>query len=239
MRTRTLDWGIGLTLLGLVLIGTTLLLGFFWAPLVTSEGWSAREAYRILYWHVPVAWNSYIAFGMLFVGSLAWFWKRREWGWRLHIIGAELGLLYGLCVITSGPIWGQAEWGLPWDWADVRLNTYALLTALAAYLVFARRGQPLSRDMRDTLCTIGLFGFLLVPLSYMATRIWVRRHPEPVLAGDEDSGLDPTIRTVLLFGALSFTILLIGQSMLTWEVQKAEERLEELQRLIDERSIGS
>ena len=32
--------------------------------------------------------------------------------------------------------------GSSWDWTDVRLNTFALLTLLSLYLVLGRRSQP-------------------------------------------------------------------------------------------------
>ena len=77
-------------------------------------------------------------------------WKRKEWAWQLSGIAAELSLLYGLCVVISGPIWGMAEWGTPWDWGDVRLNTYAVLSGLALYLV-------MSREINPILLNIGMF----------------------------------------------------------------------------------
>ena len=61
---------------------------------------------------------------------------------------------------------------MPWDWTDVRLNSFALLTLLALLLVLGRRAQPDGVESRDTFATAGLFGFVLVPLTYIATRIW-------------------------------------------------------------------
>ena len=70
-------------------------------------------------------------------------------GWTMAGVAAELSLLYGLMVVTSGPIWGAAEWGIPWDWADARLNTYAVLSAIALFLVLSRRSQPDTPEFRD------------------------------------------------------------------------------------------
>jgi len=95
-------------LLGLATAGLAMVLGLTYAPSMSATTWNAPETYRIIFWHVPAAWTSFIAFGMLFTGSLAWFWKRAEWGWTLSGIAAELSLLYGLCVVISGPIWGDA-----------------------------------------------------------------------------------------------------------------------------------
>ena len=100
------------------LIGTviTAILGFFWAPSVDPNSWNAPEAYRIIFWHVPFAWVSFLAFALLFLGSISWYAKRSDYGWAMVVIGSEMGLLFGLGVVISGPIWGAAEWGVPWDW---------------------------------------------------------------------------------------------------------------------------
>ena len=134
--------GIGLTALGISGAVVTALMGVYYAPVVDSTAFNAPEAYRILYWHVPFAWSSFLAFCMLFIGAVAWYKDRSDWGWRWFSTGSDLGLLFGLGVITSGPIWGSAEWGVPWDWGDLRLNTFALLTGVALFLVLSRRSQP-------------------------------------------------------------------------------------------------
>lgn len=229
-QPRTNMRGVWLMLLGLAIAGVAMVLGFLIAP--DAKGFEG-DSYRIIFWHVPAAWTSFLTFGMLFVGSLAWFWKRAEWGWTLAGVAAELSLLYGLFVVTSGPIWGAAEWGVPWDWTDARLNIYGVLSAIALFLVLSRRSQPDTPEFRDVYSGIGLFGFLLVPITYMATRWWQERHPGPVIGGGEESGVDSVILQIWLLAFLGMTILMIGQAMVSWEVQKCEKTLAELQQRMD------
>lgn len=226
--------GFTLTFVGITGAMATLLLGIYWAPLVDPESWNAPEAYRILYWHVPFAWSSFLAFSMLFVGAISWYRNRTDWGWRWVSTGSDLGLLFGLGVVTSGPIWGSAEWGVPWDWGDLRLNTFALLTAVALFLVLSKRSQPDGQDTRDTLAAIGLFGFALVPITAMATTWYQERHPGVVVVNTEESGLDPQIFSVLVIGFVSFLILFVGLAILTDLVQRMESKLEQRLREIDE-----
>ena len=125
---------------------------------------------------------------------------RRRRGWsRLRINRS----LVGLCL-------GAAEWGTPWDWQDYRLNTFGLLTLLALFLVLGRQSQPDGVETRDTFSTFGLYGFVLVPITYIATRIWVIRHPGPVIAGEDGSSISGDMATVLMIGAISFTLLIAG-----------------------------
>ena len=209
---------------GFILAGITLVLGFTYAPSVDNDAMNSPFAQRIFYWHVPAAWASFIAFSCLFVGSLAWFWKRAEWGWNLHCAGSEVGLLFSLMVLTSGPIWGQAEWDRPWDWFDIRLNSFLVLGALSAFLVLGKRSQPDGEATRDTFAAVGLFGFLLVPLTAVATTIWQRTHPGTIVVGDNGS-LDPIMAQVFWLGVISFTILVVGMIRLHITINKLEYRL--------------
>ena len=229
--------GVTLTALGLSGAAATLLLGLLWAPPVNPEAWNAPEAYRILFWHVPFAWSSFIAFSVLFIGSVAWYARRTELGWRLICTGSDLGLLFGLGVVISGPIWGSAEWGVPWDWGDLRLNTYGLLTAVALFLVLARNSQPEGHDTRDTIASVGLFGFALVPITALATTWYQERHPGIIIVETEETGLAPEILMVLVLGFVSFFVLFAGFAILSDSLHQMESRLSGLQRRLDEEAI--
>ena len=234
MLTRQVD--ILIIIAGFVLAGITLVLAFIYAPSVDTEAMNAPHAQRIFYWHVPAAWASFIAFSCLFVGSIAWFWKRADWGWNLHCAGAEVGLLFGLMVITSGPIWGQAEWNRPWDWFDIRLNSFLALTALTAFVVLGKRTQPDGEATRDTFSAVGLFGFLLVPLTALATTLWQRTHPGAIVIG-RDGGLDPVMAQVFWFGVFSFTVLVVGMIRLHITLVKLEYQVDEMHVLKDAEMI--
>ncbi len=233
MVKRLIGWGAGLTMTGLALLTLTAFLGLTWTPGVDPEAWKAPEAYRILFLHVPFAWASFLAFGLLFVGSLGWFLKRSDTLWRLVPIGGETALLYTAGVLISGPVWGAAEWGVPWDWSDVRLNTFGILGAVALFIVLGHRASDDGEESRDALAAVGLFGFGLVPITYMATRWWQERHPGPVIGGGAESGLAPEILLVMLLGFLSTMILLAGQVCLSWAMQDGEDRLRMLQRRLE------
>ena len=229
--------GVTLTALGLSGAAATLLLGLLWAPPVNPEAWTAPEAYRILFWHVPFAWSSFLAFSVLFIGSVFWYARRSELGWRLICTGSDLGLLFGLGVVISGPIWGSAEWGVPWDWGDLRLNTYGLLTAVAMFLVLARNSQPEGHDTRDTIASVGLFGFALVPITALATTWYQERHPGIIIVETEETGLAPEILMVLVLGFVSFFVLFAGFAILSDSLHQMESRLSGLQRRLDEEAI--
>ena len=230
-------YGWGLTCIGGAGVLLTAIMGYTYAPLVQSPPFRSPEAYRILFWHVPFAWTSFLSFCLLFIGAISWFLNRKEWGWNLFCTGSDLGLLFGLGVVISGPIWGSAEWGVPWDWGDLRLNTFGLLTAVALFIVLSRKAQPDGIETRDTLSTVGLFGFALVPITAVATTVYQKRHPSVVIAESSETGLDPKMLEVLILGVISFWILMAGLSLLTYISYKMEYELRKLLDKIDEEVV--
>jgi heme exporter protein C len=143
------------------------------------------------------------------------------------VVGSELGLLFGAGVVISGPIWASAEWGVPWDWGDVRLNTYALLTAVALFLVMSIRSQPDGEGTRDSLSAVGLFGFVLVPITALATTLWQSSHPGVVVIESEETGLDPEIKLVLFIGSASFFLLFVGLVLLNEAIMGMSEEIDD------------
>jgi heme exporter protein C len=151
----------------------------------------------------------------------------------MHVAGAEAGLATGLMTVWSGMVWGAAEWGVPWDWTDVRLNTFGLLTFLALFLVLGRQSQPDGVETRDTFSTFGLYGFVLVPITYVATRLWQIRHPGPVVGGGDGGSLAGEMAVILFIGAISFTIFIIGHILMSMRITSLEQRLERIQKSMD------
>ena len=58
------------------------------------------------------------------------------------------------------------------------------------------RSQPDGEETRDTLAAIGLFGFVLVPVTAVATTLWRNRHPV-ILRESGETGVDLEIKQLM------------------------------------------
>jgi len=170
----------------LVWMVVALYLIFLYAPQEMTMG----EVQRIFYVHAPSGWTAGTAYFLVFLGSIAYLWKRSPLADDLALASGEVGFVFCSTVLVTGPLWAKPAWGIWWTW-DARLTlTFVLWLLFVAYLMLR---SFVSNPGRAAVlaAVVGIIGFVDVPIDYMAIRWWRTQHPQPVIAGDAGSGLDP------------------------------------------------
>jgi heme exporter protein C len=207
-----------------------LYLVFIWVPNEKTMG----IIQRIFYFHVPSAWVGFLAFGVVFVASIAYLVKRNDQWDMIAAISAELGLVFCSIMLVTGPIWAKPVWGIWWTW-DPRL-TLALVLWLIYVAYVMLRIYVVDEGKRARLsAVVGIIGFLDVPLVYMSIRWWRTQHPAPVMAGGEKSGLAPEMMFVFIFCLVTFTALFFYLLQKRYRVERAEQEINELYKKVNER----
>jgi len=175
---------------------------FFYAPIEREMG----IVQKIFYFHVPLAWNAFLGFTIVFFCSFRYL-ATRDPKWDARAVSAaEVGVLFTTLVLITGPIWAKPVWGIWWTW-DARLTlTFVLWLIYLGYLMLRRYID--SPERRSALAAIvGIVGFVDVPLVYFAIRWWRTQHPQPVIMGGDDSGLDPRMATTLWVSTAAYLLL--------------------------------
>ncbi len=167
--------------------------------------------YKIFYFHAPSGYAMYLAATACFIGSCGYLLRGTSRWDALARAGAESAVVFGLMLLTSGPLWAAKAWGVYWTW-DPRLTT-SLLSVLiyVAYVVmrtFAGDGDA----ERKFGAALGVIGAALLPIIHYAVRLWGGTHPQ-VITGKGGGLTHPDMKTALAFGFLSFTLLAI---VLVW-----------------------
>jgi heme exporter protein C len=214
--------------IALVLIAAALMVFAGYAALYVAPDEKTMHAIqRIFYFHVPSAICSFVAFFVVFVANFAYLGTRKpRWDW-LGVAGAEVGVVCSTIVLITGPIWAHPVWGIWWTW-DARLtSTFVMWLLYTAYLLL--RGfldDPQRKAMFSAV--FGIFAFLDVPLVYFSNRLWRTQHPQPVILGGSNSGLDPMMGKVLL---ISFVAVLCITAVLIADRYRLERLRSEFEEL--------
>ena len=177
---------------------------------------------KIFYFHVPSAYAMYIGATACFVGSCGYLVKPSATWDAVARSGAELAVVFGAIVLTTGPLWAAKAWGFYWTW-DPRLTT-ALLQVLiyVAYLVlrgFAGDGE----GERKFAAALGILGAANLPIIHFSVQKWSGQHPT-VITG-KGGGLAPDMKSALLLSFLAFTFFAIALLWARIRLELAKERL--------------
>ena len=212
----------------IVLVLASAYASFFIAPEERTMG----VIQRIFYFHVASAWAGFTAFLVCFIGNLLYVWKRaQKYDW-LAVSGAEVGLAFTTVVLITGPIWAHPVWGIWWTW-DARLtSTFVLWLLYVSYLLL--RTLVEEPDRRALLSSLfGIFAFIDVPLVFGAIRWWRTQHPQPVIAGGQGSGLEPTMKAVFFFSAFAMHVFMAFLVAERYALEKMQTETDFLAREVE------
>jgi heme exporter protein C len=137
--------------LGIVCLGIGTYIGLFVAPPEELMG----QVQRIMYVHVPTAWNALLAMTFAFVCAIVFLFNS-DWKWDERMEAAiEVGVVLAFLLCCQGSIWAKPTWGVWWDW-DPRLTTTAVLLFAFLGILALRKfvDDPVRRAIWSAVATI-------------------------------------------------------------------------------------
>jgi heme exporter protein C len=171
-----------------------------------------EERARIIFFHVPMAWLTAIAFLVAM-----WFGIRylRKGGMMDDVkssASAGLGLLFCVLATVTGSIWAKFNWESFWNWDPRETSIFVLLLVYGAY--FTLRAAVEDAEKRARLSAVySILAFVTVPfLVFILPRVLPGLHPgsvDDVNAGPvlSKQGMDTVMRIVLYSLLAGYVVL--------------------------------
>ncbi len=206
-----------------LLVLATIHVAFLRAPTERTMG----IVQKIFYFHVPAAYSMYLGATACFIGSVWYLVSPSDRADALARAGAELSVVFGLCVLVTGPLWAAKAWGFYWTW-DPRLTT-AMLSFLiyVAYLVL-RAFTGDGPGERKFSAALGILGAANLPIIHYSVQKWGGQHPTVVTS--QGGGLQhPDMKLAFWLGMIGFTFLSLTLLWARVRIALAESRLARLE----------
>jgi heme exporter protein C len=179
---------------------------FLYAPL--ARGFIGQSS-RILFFHVPMAWVSFVAFIAAGIWSLRFLYGGRQPRHdRAAAAAVELGLTFGVLATITGALWARVMWGAYWNWDPRQTSIVIALLFYGAYL--ALRSSLEDRDQRARLsAAYAVLGLAVAPfLFFIMPRIMpFSLHPQSVINAQGKVEMESRMVQVLLAGSAGATAL--------------------------------
>ncbi len=202
----------------LILCG--LYLAFFASPPDYQQG----ETVRIMYIHVPSAWLSMMAYGLVAVSSFGLLVFRHPLADVSAKAAVPIGAAFTFLALLTGSLWGKPMWGTYWVW-DARLTSMLVLFFLYLGLMALRSSLEDETLAAKLTAVLALVGVTLLPIIKFSVNWWNTLHQPSTSMG---TTLDPSMRWPLLIMALGFTLLFFAMHMQAMRNEVLRRRVKSL-----------
>jgi heme exporter protein C len=213
--------GTAITLLALLALAGVYVLALVYTPTEARQG----LAQKIFYLHVPAAWTALVAFSMVGICGGLYLWLQDRRLDRFAASSAEVGVAFGVVMLTTGPIWAKPIWGTWWTW-DARLTlTLFLFFLFVGYLALRAALHDPGERARFS-AVVGVLGLLLVPFIHLSVYLFRTLHPQPIVLKPSAPSLPPSMLRTLLVSTLVFMLLYAGLVVIRYGLALMEEEQE-------------
>ena len=138
---------------------------------------------RIFYFHVPSAMTAFLAFAIVFGASIQYLRTNADRWDMIARVAAELGVLFALIVLVTGPLWAKPVWGVFWRWEPRLTSMLVTLAMYVAYLMVRSYSSASESGTRRVAAVLGVIAFANVPFVYYSVHLWTpeqQLHPRSV-----------------------------------------------------------
>lgn len=214
------------------LAGLLIVVGLYLALVVAPPDYQQKDAYRIMFIHVPSAWMSmFIYVFMAVCGAIGLIW-RIKLAFLVSTSAAVIGASFTLTTLVTGSIWGKPMWGAWWAW-DARLTSELILLFLYLGFIALQASIPNRSAAQKAGSILLLCGVINIPIIHYSVLWWHTLHQDPSISkfgapSIHSSMLAPLL--VMAFGFMLFflTVVAIRSRALILESEKSSRWVQEM-----------
>jgi heme exporter protein C len=210
-----------ITAFGMLLLAGVYVRALAYTPVEQFQG----LAQKIYYLHVPAAIWAETAMILVGVASIGYLFLKDPRLDRFAHASAEVGTVFAVILLTTGPIWGKPIWGTWWTW-DARLTLSLFLFLLyVGYLLL--RGAIVDPGSRARFSAVlGICGMVLVPFIHLSVYVFRTLHPMPIVLKPSAPSLPPSMLSTFLLSLSVFTLMYVGFVVQRYALSYVREQLE-------------
>ena len=174
-------------------------------PMVPDQHW----AQKIFYVHVPSAWVGFLSYFIVMISGFMYLTSRENRWDNIGLAASEIGTLFMVLVLITGPIWATPIWGQPWVWEPRLVTTLILFLIYIGYFMIRAYGGYIERMKRNA-AALGIVAFINVPIIFLSVQFWspdIQSHPQVEMTEQPSEILSPFIFSLIVFTML-YTVMI-------------------------------
>ena len=192
---KMIPWFYGLAAI-LCVVG--LYISFFVAPTDATQ----KDAYRVIFIHVPAAWMSMFIYLIMACWAGLGLIMNTKLSSMMAQALAPTGAMFTFVALWTGALWGKPTWGTWWVW-DARLTSELILLFLyIGYMsLTAAIDDPRRADKAGAI--LALVGAVNIPIIYFSVKWWNTLHQGASVSITQAPSMAKTMLLGMLIMALA------------------------------------
>src|SRR6202163_1027771 len=175
--------------------------GAFLAP----DDYQQGATVKIMYIHVPNAWLSMAAWGVMSLAALGTLVWRHPLADVAAKCAAPLGAAFTFLALVTGSLWGRPMWGTYWVW-DARLTSVLVLFLMYLGLIALWKAIEEPGRAGRAAAVLALVGAINVPIIKFSVDWWNTLHQSASVFRLGGPTIDPSMLAPLFVMAIAFTL---------------------------------
>jgi heme exporter protein C len=182
-----------------------MLVGAFGGLVLAPEDYQQKDAFRIIYVHVPSASLSLMIYTVMAVSAgIGMIWRMK----LAHAVAAScapIGAWFTVATLVTGSIYGRPMWGTWWEW-DPRLTSELILLFLyLGYMALRASFDDTQRADRAS-AILAIVGVVNVPIVKYSVVWWNSLHQAPSISKLAAPSIEGSMLWPLLIMMLAFVL---------------------------------
>ena len=180
-----------------VIITSLMLYGLYVGLYASPEDYQQGHSVRIMYIHVPAAFNSMMIYTMMAVCSAIGYIWRIKLAYMVAISAAPVGAAFTFLALVTGSIWGKPTWNTWWEW-DARITSELILLFLyLGYIALHDAIEDVQQADRVA-GVLAMVGVVNIPIIHYSVYWWNSLHQKATISKFEKPSIEGSMLEALL-----------------------------------------
>ncbi len=187
--------------------------GLIWGLFIAPQDYLQGNSYRIIFIHVPSAWQSMLIFAIMAILAII----GRVWRIRvaetLAMCCAPIGAAFTFITLVTGSLWGKPTWGTYWQW-DGRMTSELILLFLYIGVIGLYQSIEEPRRAARAAGLLAIVGVVNLPIIHYSVQWWTTLHQGTTISLMGESSIDSSMLWPLLLMVFAVKFF-FGANLLT------------------------
>jgi heme exporter protein C len=179
--------------------------GAFGGLVLAPEDYQQKDAFRIIYVHVPSASLSLMIYVVMAVAAAVGIIWRIKLAHAVAAASAPVGAWFTVATLATGSIYGKPMWGTWWEWDPRLTSELILLFFYLGYMALRASFDDTQRADRAS-AILAIVGVVNVPIVKYSVVWWNSLHQGPSISKLAAPSIEGSMLWPLLIMMLAFVL---------------------------------